>query len=121
MQKITIKGNEVEVKWGMWANREFAARKGLNGTMEYLEFLQVPGMIMDCFAEMVLLGIEYAAMKSGNKPEVTEGDVLVWVDENGMFEDGSRSKELLNYILSGGKELNLTDNPITDGEKKTTD
>ena len=121
MHTVTIKGKEVPVKWGMWANREFATRKGLNGTMEFLEFLQVPGALMDCFPEMVLLGIEYAAMKSGEKVEANESDILLWVDENGMLEDGTKSKDLLNYILSGGKELSLTENPIESGEKKTTD
>lgn len=112
-----IEVNGHPIKWGMWANREFANRKGLNGTMEYLEFLQTPGVMMDVFPEMVLLGAEYAAMRAGAKSTLTESEVLQWIDDNGMLESGL-SKDLMTYILSGGKEISLS-TPIDNGEKKT--
>lgn len=114
-----IEVNGHPIRWGMWANREFANRKGLSGTMEYLEFLQTPGVMMDILPEMILLGAEYAAMKSGVKSTLTESEVLLWIDDNGMFEDGTKSKELMTYILSGGKELQLS-NDIHSGEEKKT-
>ncbi len=119
MHIIKLPNSEITIKWGMYAMRLYCERYNLPDPIAFFEQFQDQRNIQKIVPQLLLIGAEYAAIKTGNKFEYTLVDACEWFDEGGeLAEDGEIMKAFI-YIISGHK-ANLTDGNVDNsGEKKT--
>ena len=118
MYTIQLKEKNIPIHWGLWAQREYCRRKDIKTVTDYAAILSNPDTVLDAIPDMILLAAEYAAKKQGQPFSYTEMDVCEWIDEMGGYSEGSKVFDVFKYIVGGGIEL--TENPLPEGEKKTT-
>jgi hypothetical protein len=116
MYTIHLKDKSIPIHWGLWAQREYCRRNGINGPLEYAAVLSDENKILDAIPDLILLAAEYAAKKQGQPFTYTEIDACEWIDEMGGYSAESKVYDVFRYIVGGGVELT---EPMLEGEKKT--
>ena len=118
MYVLKLKDKEIQLRWGLWAQREYCRRKGINTVSEYAAVLGDGDSILNAIPDMILLAAEYACIKAGQPFNYTEIDVCEWIDEIGGYADGSKVFEIFRFIVGNG-QIELSD-PVHSGEEKKT-
>jgi hypothetical protein len=141
MHVLKLKQGDKVIKWGLWAQREFAKRKGMANALDFFSLFastedpnaedvvaekaraekETAGRMMDLIPELFLMGAEYAAIKKGIEFKDTIIDACEWVDELGGISDNSPCLAAFHYIMAG-YQLDLSEQNSfanSDIEKKT--
>ena len=118
MHIIKLPSQEIQIKWGMYAQRMYCERFNVSDPIAFFELFADERKIQDRIPELLLIGAEYAAMKAGTEFKYTLVDACEWCDEGGFDADGEIMKAFI-YIINGHK-INLSEeNVIANLEKKT--
>ena len=118
MHVIKLPSGNIEIKWGMYAQRLYCERYNIPDAIEFFEQFQDSRNIQKLVPQLLLIGAEYAALKSNKPQSYTIVDACEWFDEGGeLSEDGEIMKAFI-YIISGHK-VNLSESILKpDDEKK---
>ena len=95
MYQLKLKNNNINLKWGTWAMREFCVKN--NVTIDkYFELLGKSQFDLDLIVQMVYIGYKSACVSNKEEILFTEVDVCDWIDEMGSIF--ATEGQLVNYI-----------------------
>ena len=119
MHIIKLPSQEIQIKWGMYAQRLYCERYNIIDPIAFFEQFQDQRNIQKLIPQLLLIGAEYAAIKQGGQSIYTIVDACEWFDQGGeLSEDGEIMKAFI-YII-GGHKVNLSDgSSFANAEKKT--
>lgn len=120
MHIIKLPSQEIQIKWGMYAQRLYCERYNIPNPIAFFDQFADEKNIQNIIPQLLLIGAEYAAVKKGLEFTATLIDACEWCDEGGFDADGEIMKAFL-YIIHGHK-INLSEENVianTDLEKKT--
>ena len=111
MHIIKLPSKEIPIKWGMWAQRQYCERFNIPDPIAFFEQFQDERNIQKLIPQLLLIGAEYAAIKTNSGVQYSLMDACEWVDEGGLDEDGEIMKAFI-YIISGHK-VNLSEENVS--------
>ena len=95
MYQLKLKNNNINLKWGTWAMREFCVKN--NVTIDkYFELLGKSQFDLDLIVQMVYIGYKSACVSNKEEILFTEVDTCDWIDEMGSIF--ATEGQLVNYI-----------------------
>jgi len=120
MHIIKLPSQEIQIKWGMYAQRLYCERYNIIDPIAFFEQFQDQRNIQKLIPQLLLIGAEYAAIKQGGQSIYTIVDACEWFDEGGeLSEDGEIMKAFI-YIISGHK-VNLSEDIVNPNDEKKTE
>ena len=100
MYQLKLKNNNINLKWGTWAMREFCVKN--NVTIDkYFELLGKSQFDLDLIVQMVYIGYKSACVSNKEEILFTEVDVCDWIDElGGLYNTEGQIMEYVKYVIS---------------------
>jgi len=99
MYQLKLKNNNINLKWGTWAMREFCVKNNVS-IDKYFELLGKSQFDLDLIVQMVYIGYKSACVSNKEEILFTEIDVCDWIDEIGsIFTSEGQLIDYIKYII----------------------
>ena len=99
MFELRLNNNNIQLKWGTWAMREFCNERNIT-IDKYFEVLGNNKFDLDIIVKLIHIGYKSACISNKQEIEFTENDVCDWIDEIGsIFQAEGQVLAYLKYIV----------------------
>lgn len=116
MFELKLKNNNIQLKWGTWAMREFCIKNSI-GIDKYFDLLSKAQFDLDLIVQMVWIGYKSGCASNKEAIEFSEVDVCDWIDEMGsIFASEGQLIDYIKYIIEN--TVNTVQGVPKDTEKK---
>ncbi len=103
MHVIKLPSGNIEIKWGMYAQRLYCERYNIPDPIAFFEQFQDSRSIQVLVPQLLLIGAEYAALKSNTPRTYTIVDACEWFDEGGELSEDGEIMKLFYTLLAAIK------------------